>query len=99
MRSRAAADQSDALGFLLDWFAEEAAGEAPTEPQLPEVANGWVLPHRVLPLDMGSELAREQAALCAEQEAVRKQRRERLRDQMVKYNELIENPKFKLSLT
>ena len=27
-RSRAAADQSDALGFLLDWFAEEAAGEA-----------------------------------------------------------------------
>ena len=28
VRSRAAADQSDALGFLLDWFAEEATGDA-----------------------------------------------------------------------
>ena len=25
MRSRAAADQSDALGFLLEWFAEAAS--------------------------------------------------------------------------
>ena len=28
VRSRAAADQSDALGFLLDWFAEEATAAA-----------------------------------------------------------------------
>jgi hypothetical protein len=33
VRSRAAADQSDALGFLLDWFAEEALhGEALSSP-------------------------------------------------------------------
>ena len=35
VRSRAAADQSDALGFLLDWFAEEAAGEALSSPGTP----------------------------------------------------------------
>ena len=62
------------------------------------VSEGWVAPERVLPLDTGSELAMAEAELQKEQNEVRKKLRTQLREKMEALNELIEPPRFKLSL-
>ena len=77
----------------------EGSADAAAAPEVDVgVSEGWVAPERVLPLDTGSELAMAEAELQKEQNEVRKKLRTQLREKMEALNELIEPPRFKLSL-
>ena len=91
-----------ALAFTAVYAQEEEAAAEGGAEAAPEVdvgvSEGWVAPERVLPLDTGSELAVAEAALQKEQNEARKKLRTQLREKTEALNELIDAPRFKLSL-
>eukprot|EP00908_Phaeocystis_cordata_P023880 Transcript_6334.p2 GENE.Transcript_6334~~Transcript_6334.p2 ORF type:complete len:525 (-),score=220.09 Transcript_6334:116-1690(-) len=64
----------------------------------PTLDGGRVPPERVLPLDMGSELAVAEAALQAEYEQKRKEDRERLTNSLAELNQYIPDTHMKYQL-